>query len=168
MTLSMQQASRPVFLRQLRALDVLLEKGAAFAAAEGIAPEELAGARLAPDMFPLIRQVQIATDMAKGCAARLAGREVPSWPDEEKDFADLRARVGKAIAFIGGIDPDAIDGSEERAIHLKFPQREFEFQGDDYLLHFAMPHFYFHVSMVYALLRAKGVPVGKMDYIGQA
>ena len=166
MTLSMHQAAAPQFLRQLNTLDGILAKGESFAAERGIDEAELTDARLAPDMFPLTRQVQVACDMAKGCMARLAGQEVPSWADEEKSFADLRARVAKTIAFIESVPADDVDGSEDRAIAIKLRDRTLEMTGQPYLLHFALPNFYFHVTTSYAILRYKGVPLTKQDYMG--
>lgn len=166
MTLSMYQASVPVLVRQLRALSDLLAKGEQHAREAGVDPRALLEARLAPDMFPLPRQVQIATDMAKGGVARLAGRDVPAYADEESNFAELRARIEKTIAFIESVPADTIDGSEDRDITLVIAGNEMPFKGQPYLLHFVLPNVFFHATAAYALLRHKGVPLGKRDFLG--
>ena len=167
MTLSLHDVSVPVFRQMLRALSDILDKAAAQRRARGINPATLIEARLAPDMFPLARQVQIATDHAKGATARLAGREVPSYADDEMSFDELKARIGKTLAFLDGVPPDAFDGSETRDIVLKAGGREMRFDGHTYLLHFALPNFFFHVTTVYAILRANGIEIGKRDFMGK-
>jgi hypothetical protein len=167
MTLSMYQASVPVFVRGLENLSVILAKGAAHAEAKKIEPAVFVSARLAPDMFPLSRQVQIASDAAKGCVARLAGAEVPSWPDTESTFAELEARVAKTIAFVKGFTAAQVDGSEERSVTLKMRSGELTLHGQDYLFKLSLPNFYFHVTTAYDILRHNGVEVGKMDYLGK-
>jgi len=162
----MYQASIPAFIRMLDNLSTILDKAAAHAEAKKIAPAIFINARLTPDMFPLSRQVQIATDMVKGCAARLAGIEVPSYEDNEATFAELQARVAKTVAFLQSIEASQIDGSEERDITVKFGSREFKFLGQAYLVDFVIPNFHFHLTCTYAILRHNGVDVGKMDYIG--
>jgi hypothetical protein len=144
----------------------ILEKAEQYAEEKKIDPSVLINARLAPDMYPLSRQVQIATDMAKGCAARLAGLEVPVYEDNETTFQELRARIAKTVAFIQSVDAERIDGSEERNITLKLRSREVSFAGQPYLLHFVLPNFYFHVTTAYAILRHNGLAIGKMDFIG--
>lgn len=166
MTISMHQACVPVLIRQLTALAGVLDKGEAYAAEAGLDPKDLLDAKLAPDMFPLTRQVQIATDMAKGGAGRLAGVDIPPYADDEQSFADLKARVAKTIAFLESIPDGAADGSEDREIVLKFPNREFSFTGQDYLLNFVLPNVFFHASTAYGLLRKKGVPLTKGDFLG--
>jgi len=166
MSLSMYQASIPVFVRMLGNLSVILEKGAAYAEAKKIDPSILVTARLAPDMFTLARQVQIATDGVKGCAARLAGIEVPSYPDTETTFAELQARIAKTIAFVQSVSAEQIDGSEERSITLKIGGKEKSFKGQPYLLTFVLPNFYFHITTTYAILRHNGADIGKMDFLG--
>lgn len=166
MTLSMYQASIPVFVRMLGNLSAILEKGGAFAGARKVDPSVLVNARLAPDMLPLSRQVQIASDGAKGCAARLAGVEVPSYPDTETTFPELEARIAKTLDFLKSIAASQIDGSEERPISLKFGGTPISFRGQDYLLTFALPHVLFHVTTAYNILRHNGVELGKMDYLG--
>jgi hypothetical protein len=166
MTLSMYQASVPVFQRQLGNLSAILKKAEADAEARKIDPSVFLGARLAPDMFALARQVQIATDMAKGCVMRLSGAEVPKFEDDESTFADLEARIRKTLALIAGISASQIDGSEEKDIVLKFGQREMVFRGQSYLLDFVLPNLFFHLAMVYAILRHNGVALGKTDFVG--
>jgi len=163
----MYQASIPVFVRMLDNLSTILDKAAAHAEAKKIDPAVFINARLAPDMFPLSRQVQIATDMAKGCAARLAGIEVPRYDDNESTFAELQARIDKTKAFLQSVNASQIDGSEQRQITLKFGSRELSFLGQPYLLDFVLPNFHFHLSMTYAILRHNGVEIGKKDYIGE-
>ncbi|MBI3144294.1 MAG: DUF1993 domain-containing protein [Pseudogulbenkiania sp.] len=166
MSLSMYQASVPVLTRGLNNLAAILNKGAAHAEAKNIAPDVFLHARLAPDMFPLVRQVQSISDAAKGCAARLAGVEVPSYADTETSFPELQERIAKTVAFLNSIAPEQIDGSEERPITLKVRSREIHFTGQTYLLTFVLPNFYFHLTTAYDILRHNGVEIGKMDYLG--
>jgi len=166
MPLSMYQASISVFVRALGNLSVILDRAAAHAEARKIDPSVFINARLAPDMFPLSRQMQSASDSAKGCAARLAGVEVPSYPDTETTFAELQARITKTVAFLQSLGPDLIDGSEERAIVLKLRGRETRFTGQHYLLNFALPNFFFHAVTAYDILRHNGVEIGKQDFLG--
>jgi len=166
MSLTMYQASIPGFLRMLGNLSAILDKAAAHAEAKKIDPAIFVNARLAPDMFPLSRQVQIATDMVKGCAARLADIEVPRYEDNETSFADLQARIAKTVAFIQSVSASQIDDSEDRQITLKFGSRELSFLGQAYLLDFVLPNFHFHLTSTYAILRHNGVEIGKMDYVG--
>ena len=168
MTLSMYQASVPVFLRGLENLAAILAKGAAHAEARKIDPAVFVNARLAPDMLHLARQVQIASDAAKGCTARLAGVDVPSFPDTETTFPELQARVAKTIDFLKGFKAAQIDGSEERICILKTRTDELKHRGQDYLLKLALPNFYFHVTTTYDILRHNGVELGKMDYLGRS
>ncbi|MGZ5010519.1 MAG: DUF1993 domain-containing protein [Methylobacter sp.] len=167
MSLTMYQASIPAFVRMLGNLSAILDKAASHAEAKKIDPAVFVNARLAPDMFPLSRQVQIATDIVKGCAARLAGIEVPRYEDNETTFAELQARIDKTKAFIQSVNASQIDGSEERQITLKFGSRELSFLGQAYLLDFVLPNFHFHLSMTYAILRHNDVEIGKKDYIGE-
>ena len=166
MTLSMYQASVPVFIRALNNLSAILEKGAASAEARKIDPAVLIAARLAPDMLPLSRQVQIAADTAVRGAARLAGVEIPSMPDTETSFGELRERLAKAIAFVESVPADKIDGSEERIVTLPMRDGELTFPGQVFLLSFVLPNIFFHVTAAYAILRHNGVEIGKMDYLG--
>jgi hypothetical protein len=165
MPISMFQASVPVFRTRLSALKHVLEKAEANAAERKIDPTVFLGARLAPDMLNLTKQVQIATDHAKGAPSRLAGRAAPRYEDNEASFAELYARLDKTIAYLDGFAPADIDGSEERGIEMKAGQRELKFSGMDYLLGFAMPNFYFHVVTAYDILRHNGVPLGKLDFM---
>ncbi len=166
MSLSMYQASVPVFLQQFAALSAILEKGRLHAEAAGLDPLALIATRLAPDMFPLDRQVQIATDGAKGGIARLAGITAPSFADDEKTFADLEARIAKTVAFLKTITPAQIDGTEDKAITLHIGDSDMSFLGQPYLLHFVLPNFFFHVTSAYAILRHAGVVIGKRDFLG--
>jgi hypothetical protein len=166
MTLSMYQASTPMFVRQLTALTAILKAAATFAEARKIDPSVLLNARLAPDQFPLVRQVQIATDGAKGGIARLAGLDVPAYPDDETTFEQLQARIAKTIAFLQSVSADQVDGSEDRPIEIKLRSGELNFTGQSFLLHFVIPNFFFHVTTAYAILRHNGVEIGKRDYLG--
>lgn len=166
MPLSMYQASVPAFQQTLTALSAILDKAAAHAASAGVDPAELVSARLAPDMFPLSRQVQIATDHAKGAAARLAGREVPKYEDNETTFDELKARIARTLDFISSVEVAEIDGSEDKEISLALRDRTLNFTGQRYLVNFVMPNFYFHAVTAYDILRHKGVPLGKRDFMG--
>lgn len=168
MTISMYQASVPVFNRMLNNLAAILEKGAAHAAAKKIDPAVLVNSRLCPDMFPLSKQIQIATDMAKGCVARLAGQEPPKYEDDEAAFADLVARINKTVAYVNTFKPEQIDGSEGKTITLQMRSGPLTFLGMPYLLDFVYPNFYFHVTTAYDILRHSGVEVGKQDFLGKA
>ncbi|NWG24785.1 MAG: DUF1993 domain-containing protein [Pseudorhodoplanes sp.] len=159
MPISMYQASIPLFVRGFDSLSRILRKGEAGGPA-------LVEARLAPDMLTLAGQVQRASDTAKGCAARLSGLDNPSFPDSEKTFAELQARIARTVEFLQSVTPDRIDGSEGEAIEIKTGGGALRFKGRDYLLTFALPNFYFHVTTAYDILRHNGVPVGKMDYLG--
>ncbi|MEZ0317228.1 MAG: DUF1993 family protein [Methylophilaceae bacterium] len=166
MSLSMYHASTPVFIRGLNNLSAILDKAAAYAESKKIDPGILVNSRLAPDMFALARQVQIATDAVKGCVARLAGIEIPSFEDNESTFADLQARIAKTIAFLQSVDASQIDGSEERTVTLKIRGKEASLLGQPYLLSFVLPNFYFHLTTTYNILRHNGLEIGKMDYLG--
>ena len=168
MSLSMYAASVPVFLRTLNNLSEILKKGEADAATRGYDPANVVNARLAPDMLALAKQVQIASDSAKGCAARLAGVDAPVMADTETTFAELVERVAKTVAFLGTVQPAQVDGSEGREIVLKMRGNEVKFQGQQFLLHFALPNFFFHVTTAYAILRHNGVALGKTDFLGAA
>ena len=167
MTLSMYQASVPVFKQLLGGLSAVLAKAEAHAAAKKIEPNALLQARLYPDMFALLRQVQVACDFAKSVSARLAGVEMPGFDDKEQTFADLQARIAKTLAFIDSITPAQIDGSEARHIVTQAgTPKEKIFTGHSYLFNYGLPHFFFHTSTAYAVLRHNGVEVGKKDSIG--
>lgn len=167
MPLSMSQASVPLFVQGLNALSGVLRKAEDHATARKIDPAVLLQARLFPDMLPMVRQVQIAGDFAKGTLARLAGEEAPSYPDEEASFEALQARVERTLAYVGSVAPQKIDGSETRTITLKIAGQSMEFEGQPYLLHFALPNFFFHLSTAYNILRHNGVEIGKRDFIGK-
>jgi hypothetical protein len=168
MTISMYETSVPVFVRVLQNMSAVLDKAAAHAAARKIDESVFIHARLAPDMFALPRQVQIATDIVKGGAARLAGAEVPRWDDNETTFAELQARIAKAIDFVQAFGAAQIDGSEERDITFRLAGQDAHFKGLRYLLDFVLPNLYFHATTTYAILRHNGVEVGKMDFLGAA
>lgn len=167
MKLSMYQASIPVFIRTLGNLSGILAKGAAHAEAKKIDPAVLVNSRLFPDMFALARQVQIASDTAKGAAARLAGLEPPSYDDNEKTFPELIARLDKTVEYLKTLKPEQIDGSEERTVNLKVAGQPMTFQGMTFLLQRALPNLYFHTTTAYNILRHNGVEVGKKDYLGK-
>ncbi|WP_437781717.1 DUF1993 domain-containing protein [Sorangium sp. So ce1097] len=167
MAISMYQASVPVLVRMLGNLSAILTKAVAYAEARKIEPRVLLDARLAPDMLSLTRQVQIATDVAKGCGGRLAGVDVPKYEDNESSFDELQARIAKTIAFLNGLRPEQIDGSEDRDVTIPTRNQPLTFKGLPYLLYFVLPNFYFHVTTAYAILRHNGLDVGKMDYLGQ-
>ena len=166
MTFSMYAASVPVFRQILTALSAVLDKAEAHAADKKIEPAALLQARLFPDMFPLARQVQVAADFAKGTCARLAGVDVPKYDDVESTFAELRARIATTLAFIASLDQEAIAGSFDRAITTGSGEKIRHFTGQEYLLHYAFPHFYFHATTAYDILRHNGVEVGKKDFVG--
>jgi hypothetical protein len=166
MSLSMYQASVPAFLQMLNNLTAMFERAEAFATERKIDEAVLLNWRLAPDMFALIRQVQIAADFAKGTTARLAGAQVPNYADEEKSFAELKQRIAKTVTFVQGFKPADIDGSEDRDITLSVGGQDMRFKGQPYLVHFALPNFYFHATTAYDLLRSCGVGLGKRDFIG--
>jgi uncharacterized protein len=138
----MYQASIPAFVQMLNSLTAILDKAEAHAQNHKIDPEVLLNYRLAPDMLPLVRQIQIAADLAKGAAARLAGVEVPKHDDTEKSFAELKARLAKTVAFVQSFKPSDIDGSEDRDINLTLGERTMKFEGQPYLVHFVMPNFF--------------------------
>ena len=166
MSISMYDVSIPILTRGLTNLTAVLDKAAAHAAAKKFDPVVLAQARLFPDMFPLVRQVQVACDTAKGAAARLAGIEVPKHEDTEVTFADLKSRIAKTTDFLKTVGAAQLKDAESRNIEIKFPNGSWKFTGLAYLNDFVLPNFYFHFSMVYALLRKNGIDVGKMDFLG--
>jgi hypothetical protein len=166
MKISMHQVSAPRFINTLNNLSAILDKAAAHAEARKIDPLVLTGSRLFPDMFPLARQVQIACDAAKGAMARLGGVENPKHEDTEKTFDELKARIAKTIAFVKTVTAAQVDGSEDKPIALKVGGRDLTFTGMQYLLGFAQPNFYFHVTTAYNILRHNGVEIGKNDFLG--
>ncbi|WP_296256332.1 MULTISPECIES: DUF1993 domain-containing protein [unclassified Pseudomonas] len=167
MTISLYAASIPVFKQLLTALSDVLAKGEAHAAAKNIQPDALLQARLFPDMFQLVRQVQIAVDFAKGTGARLSGIEPPKYEDTETSFADLQALLTKVLAFLDTVTPEQVNGNEEREIVLRpGTDKEKRLNTQTYLLHYSLPQFFFHVTTAYDLLRHNGVEVGKRDFMG--
>src|SRR3954462_14513513 len=167
MTISMYQASAPRFANTLRNLSAILDKAEAHCAAKKIEAQPLTSFRLYPDMFAFTRQVQIACDTAKGAVARLAGVEIPKHEDTEQTFAELKSRIAKTLDFIESVRPERIDGSEEKEIVLPMRSGERRYKGMQYLLGFAYPNFYFHVTTAYTTLRHNGVDIGKQDFIGK-
>jgi len=167
MQFSMYTTARTSALRALANLDTILDKAVASAEARKFDPAVFLGARLAPDMFPLTRQVQIACDFCKGVMARLGGVENPAMADTETTFAELKARIAKTLDFIESLKPERVEGSEEKEIVLPMRSGERRFKGMQYLLGFAYPNFYFHVTTAYNILRHNGVEIGKTDFIGK-
>ena len=166
MTLSMYQASVPLFTRMLTNLAAILSKAEAHATARKIDPAVLLGSRLFPDMLPLTRQVQLAADFAKNTTARLAGVEIVKFADEETSLPELQQRIAKTLDYVKGFKPSQIDGSEDREITLPIGGDSWTFKGQDFLLHFGLPNFYFHVTTAYDILRHSGVEIGKRDFLG--
>lgn len=165
MTIELHAISAPIFTARLKSLVHLLKIGEAEGPARGLSEEALLGARLAPDMFELKRQVQIATDHAKGAMARLAGVDVPSFPDTEQTFAELYARIDKTLAFVASVPATSVNGREDTIVTLKLRQEMMELAAIDYLQGFALPNFYFHLTTAYDILRHLGMPVGKRDFL---
>jgi uncharacterized protein len=166
---TMSQSSVPTFEIMLNALSAVLDKAETFAKTKKIDPAVLLRTRLAPDMFDLTRQVQIATDQARRGSARLAGIEPPSVPDTETTVGELKDRITKTLAFIKGLDHNAIDASADREIVFPLgPEKKGHMKGNDYLNHFVLPNFYFHCTTAYDILRHSGVEIGKQDFVGQA
>ena len=166
MSISMYEAAVPTMSHMLGNLSTIVGRAAEHAEARHIDPAALLGARLFPDMFPFVRQVQVATDQAKAGVARLAGIEIPRYPDNETSFEALQARIVRTIAFLDGIEARRFDGSEERRIALPVHDATLETTGRDYLFGRVLPNFYFHVATACAILRHNGVEIGKMDYLG--
>ncbi|UUZ49416.1 DUF1993 domain-containing protein [Massilia sp. B-10] len=167
MTFSMYTASVPVFKQILGSLSAILDKAEAHAAEKRSSLAALLQARLYPDMFPLLRQVQVACDFAKGASARLAKRaDVPRYEDTEQSFAELKQRIATTLAFIDSLPQDGIEASAQRDISTSSGANAKQFKGQVYLVHYALPHFYFHATTAYAILRHNGVEVGKKDFIG--
>ncbi len=163
----MYSASVPVFERMLGSMLAWLDKAEAHAKARNFDPDNYLSLRLAPDMLPLAKQIQIASDAAKGCISRLSGAEVPKWDDNEKTLADLRQRIQRTIDLVRQTQAATIDGTDAREIVVPLRNREpMRFSGEDYLRQWALPNFYFHVTMTYALLRQAGVELGKADFLG--
>jgi hypothetical protein len=163
----MYDACAPRFAGMLRNLDAILDKAQAHAVAKRIDPAVLMSARLFPDMLPFVKQVQIATDHAKGAVARLAGVDVPRFEDTEQSFEELRARLAKTIAFVESFSAAQLNGSEDRDIALKAGGKDLSFKGMPYLIGYAIPNFYFHLVTAYNILRHNGIEIGKGDYLGK-
>lgn len=166
MALSMYQTSIPVFVRGLDALALLLEKALEHAEEAGMLPEVLLGARLAPDMLPLSAQVQRASDTSKLSVQRLSGVAAPKFEDSEASFEQLQERIANTIIYLNSVSAVQLEASEERTVAFDFGSFQPSFRGDDYLLTFALPNFFFHIATAHGILRNNGVPVGKLDYLG--
>jgi hypothetical protein len=166
MKLSIHAVSIDIFARALGNLSAILDKGAAHAAAKKFDSTVLVNSRLAPDMLPLSRQVQIACDLAKNSAARLAGLEPPRYEDHEKTIEELRARIAKTLDYLSSIPASALEGSEERDIKVPAGERTLEFKGLAFVQRWAIPNVFFHVSTAYNILRHNGVDIGKRDFLG--
>ncbi len=167
MTYSIHDASAGVFSGMLKNLAHVLSKAEAWAGERKIDEAVLLNDRLAPDMLPMKRQVQIATDFAKGTMSRLAGVEIPSWPDDEQSFADLAARIAKARDYVASFKPEQVNGAADKPITIKVAGREMTMPGSIYVQNFAIPNFYFHLTTAYAILRHNGAPLGKGDFFGR-
>jgi uncharacterized protein len=152
--------------RSLKNLDTIVSRAETYTTEREINPDVLIRGRLRPDMLPFVAQIRIATDTAKGAAARLSGNELPKWADDESSFAEVHERLNKAIDYLGTFNPAQFEGAEERNIELKFGPREFKFSGKDYVTNFVLPNFYFHISIAYAILRYNGLDIGKLDFLG--
>jgi hypothetical protein len=166
MKLTLHAASVGVFEPMLTNLSAILDKAVSYAQAKKIDPAVLLAARLAPDMFPLSRQVQLASDFAKNSTARLAGQDPPRFADEEQTFEDLKARIARTLDFLKTVPAAALEGAEDRDIRVPLRDRALEMKGLPFLQRFALPNFFFHVTTAYALLRNAGVEIGKRDYLG--
>jgi hypothetical protein len=162
----MYQASVPVFTRALANLSNILDKGAAFAETRKIDPSVLINSRLAPAMFPLSKQVQIATDMAMRGSARLAGVDFTNMPDTETTFPELQERISKTLKFVKTLSASQIDGSETKKITIPVGGKDWTFTGQDYLFNFVLPNLFFHITATYLILRHNGVELGKLDFLG--
>lgn len=165
MTVSLYTVSVPVFVQGLTGVDLVLDKAIAHVEAKNLDPNALLHARLFPDMFPFVRQVQLASDFAKGPVGRLAGADLPVWEDTETSFADLKARVAKTLTYIQGFNPEQIDGQEDRDITLVRRGETHVFKAQAYLLGQALPNFWFHAATAYNILRTNGVELGKRDFL---
>lgn len=167
MAFTTYDASVPAFRQILKSLSRLLDKAEAHAAEKGVDASTLLTAKLAPDMFDFTRQLQIATDHAKGAAGRLAGVDIPKFEDNETTVAELKARIQKTLDFIASVQPEQFAGAEDKEIKLVFPWATYDFTGRSYLMHYALPNFYFHATTAYDILRREGVAIGKMDFLGK-
>ena len=165
---AMYEFSVPVLLRCLGSLETVLDKAVSFAEAKKIDTAVLLGMRLAPDMFPLSRQIQLVSDFAKSTCARLTGQEVPKWDDKETTLAELRERINRTREFVKSVAPARFEGAATRTVAFKAGGRDMNYEGLNYLAHYALPNFYFHLTTAYAILRHAGVELGKRDFIGVA
>ncbi|MFN0023692.1 MAG: DUF1993 family protein [Parvularculaceae bacterium] len=168
MSVTLYDVAVPSFKKHLHALDGILDKAAAYAEAKKIKPETLLNARLYPDMFELTRQVQACSDFSKNASARLAGVDVPSMPDTETTIPELKARIAKTVAFLDTLKPEQFEGAEAKSFTIKVGPNDMNFTGHDYLLHFALPNFYFHAATAYGILRHNGLEIGKRDFMRRA
>lgn len=166
MTISIFDQTISTFSRMLLNLDRIVSMAEDYAKEKNIDPAVLIGARLYPDMLPFVAQVRIATDTAKGAAARLSGTELPKWADDEATFEEVHARIRKAIDYLATFKPEQFEGAEDKPIEMKLPNRTLNFSGRDYILGFVLPNFYFHVTTAYNILRHNGLAIGKLDYLG--
>jgi uncharacterized protein len=166
--ISMFSVTIPVFIRQLENLSRILSKAETWASERNIAPETILNYRLAPDMLPLARQVQIVSDTSKGAAARLTGKDIPRYEDNEKTFAELQQRLDKTRGFLGQFERKDFEEAENRTVELKIGGETVTFDGITYLLNFALPNFYFHYTTAYDILRHAGLGIGKRDFLGRA
>ena len=167
MSVSVHQVAVPTFARNLKSLRAILQKGLAHAESKEVDPSVLINSRLALDMLPLVRQIQIAADTAKTAVSQLAGMDAPVYEDNETTFADLFARIDKTIDYLGTFKAEQFDGAENKKVTLKAGDTSIEFEGLAYLMNFAMPNFYFHVTTAYNILRYNGVDIGKRDFLGR-
>ncbi len=165
--MAMFENTIPVLIHYLSNLQKIIGKAEAYADQKQFAGEVLVNSRLFPDMLPLVKQIQIAADISKGCAARLSATEIPSFADNETTLSALRARLEKTIAYLSSIKPEQINGSELKAIELKMPNNVLHFTGIDYVNYFVLPNVYFHITTAYAILRHNGVELGKLDFLGE-
>ncbi|TKR33309.1 DUF1993 domain-containing protein [Luteimonas gilva] len=166
MSLSLYEVSVPALIRGLENLSRQIDKAAAYAQENGLNGDEFVQARLAPDMLSLAGQVQRASDTAKFGGARLSQGQAPSFADEEATLDELKARIAKTVDYLRGVQAKDVDGGDKREIRFKAGQRELQFVADDYVRNYLLPNFYFHLTTAYGLLRHKGVPLGKLDYLG--
>ena len=167
MTISMYAASAPALLQMLGSLSIVLKKTADYAKENGKSDADFLQDRLIDDMLPMVKQVQIACDHAKAAMARISGQENPKFDDSETTFAELQDRIARTADFVKGFTPADLDGHEDVSVIVRFPGNELTFKAQDYLVNYALPNFYFHVSMAYAIARKNGVPVGKGNFMGR-
>ena len=167
MSISVYDQSIARMIHMLKNLDNIVSKAETYAEERNIEPSALLRARLFPTMYDFIFQVQVATDLSKGCAARLSGTEIPKWEDDEDTFADVHERIKKALDFLGNIKPEQLEGSESKALVVQLGSHTVNFTGQSYLLGFVLPNFYFHLTTAYNLMRHNGLDLGKRDFVGE-